>query len=158
LAPPEDAPAPVRVPPAPAAAREARVEILSDPPAQVYVNGAFVSASPAFVTAPPGRVQVRVSDSVRGLDKAFQLELEPGDNGRKSLVVLQRPVDFRVTPWATVFVDGRKLGDTPFDGPISLYEGKHKIRLVNPDLGVNRTVDFEVGAGPNVLKARLDDG
>jgi len=150
------APAPVAAPVAVAAPRGADVEIVTDPPAQVYVNGDFVSASPARVATAAGRVQVRVFDSTRGVDKTFSVELSTGDNGRKVLAVASRPVEFRVTPWATVFVDGKKLGDTPFDAPVSLYEGKHKVKLVNPELGVNRSLDLDVGAGPNVVKARLD--
>jgi len=143
-------------PAVPAVAQVAQVDILTDPPAQVYVNGVFVSASPAHFSGAVGRVQVRVFDSVRGVDKIFPVELTVGDNGRKVLAVASRPVEFRVTPWATVFVDGNKLGDTPFDGPVSLYEGKHKVKLVNPELGVNRALVLDVGAGPNVVKARLD--
>jgi serine/threonine-protein kinase len=52
----------------------------------------------------------------------------------------------RVLPWASVFVDGRMVGTTPFE-PISVASGRHRVELVNDELHVKRNLTVEVKAG-----------
>jgi serine/threonine-protein kinase len=138
-----------------AEAREARVEIVTDPPVQVYVNGAFVSVSPAKLTVAAGTVKVTMRDSNLGLDKSVVLELAAGENGTKRLTAARRPLEFRVNPWATVYLDGKLLGDTPMD-PVNVWEGRHRVTLVNPEFENKKILDIEVtGSGPNVVKAQF---
>jgi serine/threonine-protein kinase len=66
------------------------------------------------------------------------------------------PVEFRVTPWARVFLDGQPIGETPMD-PLRVEEGLHEVKLVNAELGTERVLLVKVGAGPNVVKVRMDD-
>jgi hypothetical protein len=40
-------------------------------------------------------------------------------------------------PWATVYVDGELVGETP-RGPWMLEAGVHRVRLVNCELAVER--------------------
>ncbi len=51
-----------------------------------------------------------------------------------------------VQPWATVEIDGEKIGDTPFPARV-LSPGKHKVVLTNADLNrrVVRTIHVESG-------------
>ncbi len=42
-------------------------------------------------------------------------------------------VKLAVKPWGTIFVDGKQKGVTPPLKKISVTEGKHKIRIVNPN-------------------------
>lgn len=64
-------------------------------------------------------------------------------------------LDVRVRPWATVVVDGREVGQTPFR-PISLAPGKHTVRLTNPELQHDEQFEVEVRAGEiNVVKREL---
>jgi eukaryotic-like serine/threonine-protein kinase len=50
-------------------------------------------------------------------------------------------LELRVRPYATVFIDGKKVGDTPM-APVELTAGSHVVKLSNPDLAktVTRTV------------------
>jgi serine/threonine-protein kinase len=66
------------------------------------------------------------------------------------------PVTLRVMPWATVYVDGELVGETPM-GPVMLEAGVHRVRLVNGELGVEREVALEVGTGhANSLRVQLE--
>ncbi len=48
------------------------------------------------------------------------------------------------TPWAYVFIDGKKAGETPFGEPFKLKEGKHIIRFENPSReAVTETVEIK---------------
>jgi hypothetical protein len=54
-------------------------------------------------------------------------------------------------PWSQVFVDGRMVGNTP-QLNIALAPGKHKIKLVNPQLGMSKNFDVAVQAGKATTK------
>ncbi|MGB8933190.1 MAG: PEGA domain-containing protein, partial [Anaeromyxobacteraceae bacterium] len=48
------------------------------------------------------------------------------------------------SPWATLFVDGRRLGDTPRE--VRLPAGSHRVRVVHPRLGaVEGAVEIVAG-------------
>jgi serine/threonine-protein kinase len=49
-------------------------------------------------------------------------------------------------PWSNVFVDGRLVGNTPQMG-IQLSAGRHRITLVNKDLGIRKMVEVTIVAG-----------
>ena len=54
-------------------------------------------------------------------------------------------VSFRVHPFATVHVGGKKFGMTPLDGPIALPAGTYSARLV----GELRTEKRKLTVKPN---------
>ncbi len=55
-------------------------------------------------------------------------------------------LNLRTTPWTTVYLGKRKLGDTPLVG-VSLPAGNHLLRVVNPEAGVQSSI--EVAIQPN---------
>ena len=64
---------------------------------------------------------------------------------------------FRIRPYATVFLDGTALGQTPFEKPVPVTVGTHTVRLINRELGKDVTRTFEVKAGqPNIFKHDLE--
>jgi serine/threonine-protein kinase len=54
-------------------------------------------------------------------------------------------------PWAQVFIDGKLVGNTPQLG-IPLKAGSHRVKLVNPDLGLSKQITVKVKAGQTVTK------
>jgi serine/threonine protein kinase len=58
----------------------------------------------------------------------------------------------RVKPWAHVFVDGRAAGSTPISRELS--PGKHRVKLVNEDLGKSESVVVTIAAGRELLIER----
>ncbi len=63
-------------------------------------------------------------------------------------------LDINARPWARVFLDGKHVGYTP----LSLEHvpaGRHVLRLVNPDLGVERRISVKVKPGA-VRKVAVD--
>ncbi|MBZ4417276.1 serine/threonine-protein kinase [Myxococcus sp. RHSTA-1-4] len=66
-------------------------------------------------------------------------------------------LEFRIRPYADVFVDGRSLGQTPLS-PIRLAEGRHTVKAVNLKLGREVTRTVEIQAGRTALfKINLED-
>ncbi|TQF16461.1 serine/threonine protein kinase [Myxococcus llanfairpwllgwyngyllgogerychwyrndrobwllllantysiliogogogochensis] len=64
-------------------------------------------------------------------------------------------VEFRIRPYAVVYLDKRLLGETPL-AVIDVPAGVHTVTAVNPRLGKKVTRSFEVKAGvANVFKLNL---
>jgi serine/threonine-protein kinase len=63
-------------------------------------------------------------------------------------------IDLLVEPWANVYLGTRRIGEAPVRG-LRLPVGRHRLRLVNPVLGRDTSIDVEVpSAKPYVV--RLD--
>ena len=65
-------------------------------------------------------------------------------------------LEFRIRPYATVFLDDRKLGDTPLPA-VSVPLGKHKLRLVNPAFGKDVELTIVIHPGENVVKHNMKE-
>jgi eukaryotic-like serine/threonine-protein kinase len=66
-------------------------------------------------------------------------------------------LEFRIRPYATVYLDGKPLGQTPLRS-VSVPAGKHHIRMVNEKLAKDVKVEFVVKANDeNVFKYNLKD-
>lgn len=137
------------------AKKAASFRLESSPSAQARVNGKFVGLTPVNVTGlEPGRVEVEVYDSRLGFRKKEQVQLAAGDNGTRKIMVAPAKLEFRVRPYATVILNDKTLGQTPF-AAVDVYEGVYKVRLVNRDLNKDVTVKFDVKPGGNVFKYNL---
>ncbi len=67
------------------------------------------------------------------------------------------PVEFRIRPFAIVYVDGKEIGETPF-APVTMTLGRHKIRLVNAKLHKDQVIEFVVKPHEeNVFKFNLNE-
>jgi hypothetical protein len=118
---------------APAAeqAQVASVRFESQPPLHVRIGDRILGTTPVVVRLPaPGPVDVELFDTGLGLTRREHVELAAGDNGTRTVTFEKGAIDFQLQPGITVFVDGKKLGQAPFEKPVPLYEGKHPVRLV----------------------------
>ncbi|SEU31823.1 serine/threonine-protein kinase [Stigmatella erecta] len=81
--------------------------------------------------------------------------VDPPPPKRRPAAVQKGTLEFRVRPYATVFIDGKKVGDTPMPA-VELSAGTHVVKLTNPDLAktVTRTVTVKPQE-PTILKVNL---
>jgi serine/threonine-protein kinase len=64
---------------------------------------------------------------------------------------------FRVRPFATVFINGKSQGQTPF-APVELPAGTYSLRFVNDELKKNVSRTVELKAGENrIIKLNLEE-
>jgi serine/threonine-protein kinase len=49
-------------------------------------------------------------------------------------------------PWAEVSIDGRPVGNTPLMN-LTLSAGAHRVRLRNPQFGLEKTIKVQIVAG-----------
>ena len=65
-------------------------------------------------------------------------------------------LELRIRPYATVYLDDRKLGDTPLP-VITVPVGKHKLRLVNPAFAKDVELSITIKPGDNLVKHNLKE-
>jgi serine/threonine-protein kinase len=54
-------------------------------------------------------------------------------------------------PWSQVYVDGRLIGNTP-QMNVPLSPGSHSLKLVNPQLGMSKTLKIKIQNGQVTTK------
>jgi serine/threonine-protein kinase len=52
-------------------------------------------------------------------------------------------------PWSQVFIDGTLVGTTP-KIDLRVSAGPHRVRLVNPELGLSKTFQVDASAGQTI--------
>lgn len=108
------------------------------------VPEAITEAPVDTLPVPTGATPMSVAETTMGEPTEPAEPAEPTGNG---------VVVFASTPWAEVYIDGRRLGVTPLRE--RLPRGRHVIRLVNPALGseLSRTINLD---GGQTLRLRAD--
>lgn len=93
---------------------------------------------------PPGRHTVTLSNADLGYRAGHTVNIEPGEEHRLS-VVPSTPVNLNASPWAEVWIDGRRVGETPMAG-VSIPLGTRDIIFRHPDFADRRlTPTIKVG-------------
>jgi serine/threonine-protein kinase len=95
------------------------------------------------VALPAGTTRLALRSASPPIDQALTVALTAGEETVREIEFGQGSVQLLVKPWADVFVDGAKVGITPMP-PLKLFEGTHRIKLVNGELNVTRTVTVTV--------------
>jgi hypothetical protein len=127
-------------------APEATMRFESKPPLHVRVGDHIVGTTPVVVRFPAsGPADVELFDTGLGLTRVEHVEVTAGDNGVRTVTFEKGAIDFQVQPGIVVYVDGKKLGEAPFEKPVPLYEGKHPVRLVLGDQEERRLVTVAPG-------------
>ncbi|WP_170205851.1 PEGA domain-containing protein [Archangium gephyra] len=67
---------------------------------------------------------------------------------RAAKSIAKGKVEFRVRPYATVFLSGKELGDTPMD-PVELPPGNYTVKLVNKSM--TKTLSIRVVNGETTV-------
>jgi eukaryotic-like serine/threonine-protein kinase len=86
------------------------------------------------------------------------LPVEPKPPIAKTPVVKKPPVviasgklTLKTTPWSTVYLGKKKLGDTPLLN-VPLPAGKHLLRLVNPESNAENSIEVEIKSNETTVK------
>jgi len=138
--------------------RPARLQILCDPWAEVYVDDILIGKTPLrFIQVEPGEHRLVFRHPT--FAPIFRdVEAKPAENitlkinfwntvGR--IVIL-------VDPWAEVYVDGDLIDVTPLKEPLIVSLGKHTVTLKNPLTDTwEKELTFRKGDPPCTLKVAL---
>jgi serine/threonine-protein kinase len=141
---PKIAAAEAAAPVVPATAEPARLTVSANAPCEVFLDGKALGRAPIVYGVENPGAHVLKCRNVFGGEAAAQLQLEAGRAQTQELVFGSGILEFAVVPYATVTIDGKSHGDTPFE-PVRLLEGTHKIELRNGEQVVARSVRLRAG-------------
>jgi hypothetical protein len=121
----------------------------------ILENGRLLGSSQSGrVTLPAGAHQLELVNQALGYRITRTVQVNPGANTPVNLEFPKGTLALNAIPWAEVFVDGQKVGDTPIGNlPVSL--GSHEVVFRNPDLGEQRMTATVTLTAPTRLSVDL---
>ena len=113
------------------------------------------SSEESRLMLPPGRHRLTFSNKELGFSQSQDVDIEPG--GVKSVTIdPMGHVNLNANPWAEVYLDGVKLGDTPLAG-IQVRLGTREFVFKNPQFGEQRiTATVRGGRQPQLISHDFD--
>ncbi len=112
---------------------------------QVSIGSRVIGSSARRISMPAGRHTVELVNDAVGFRTTEQVEIAAGRNTALDVTVPEGRVNVNATPWATVWIGDRRLGDTPLAN-IALPAGEYEFIFRHPELGERRHVAV-VGPG-----------
>ena len=131
--------APAEEPPAPPSAPLAGWISVKLPFAlEIYEGGRMLGTTVADrVMLAAGTHNLEFVNQTLGLRLAKTINIQAGRVNTLSLEIPNGTVNLNATPWAEVFIDGQRVGETPI-GNLSVPVGPHEIVFRHPQFGERR--------------------
>jgi hypothetical protein len=101
---------------------------------EIYENARFAGTSSSELTLPPGVHRLELVNKSLNYRTVESVQVEAGKTARIPASVPTGVVSFNALPWAEVFLDGRKVGDTPL-GQVPIAIGAHDVVFRHPQYG-----------------------
>jgi len=118
--------------PRPATPLSGTLQVTCSPQVRVFWRGRDLGQSPLTITIAAGRQRLVLRNAQLGINIVRRVTVRAGGRSRLETEVQQGALLVKARPWAHVEIDGRRRGTTPMK-PIKLYEGHHKVKLINTD-------------------------
>jgi serine/threonine protein kinase len=137
-------------PPRPVAMAEGKGKLVVDsrPWTNVSIDGTSYGTTPLGpVDLEAGLHDVELLNRAGGIRVKKQIRILAGQTQRVMEKFGQGQLQVFVKPFGEVFVNGQSKGMTPLDGPITLYEGTHTVRVINSKDGKEETRQVKLTAG-----------
>jgi len=132
------------------------LSVATTPAAKILVDGKEVGTTPVSkITLEAGEHEVVIVHDGLGIHETLKVTIEAGKNRAivKNLESKAPPkakksgtLSVTTAPSTSVYVDGKGVGTTPIV-KLGLAAGKHKLRLVNEDEGIEKTLTIKIEAG-----------
>src|SRR5215204_1401994 len=94
-----------------------------------------------------GRHALEVVNEAIGYRAMKTVNVAPGQTANIKLDLPKAPMALNAVPWAEVWVDGDRVGETPI-GSVQVSIGPHEVVFRHPELGERRVVTTVTLAGP----------
>jgi len=105
---------------------------------EVRENGKLLGTSDAdriMLTA--GRHDIELTNDTLGYHATRGVVVPPGKVAPVTVELPQGVINLNAAPWAEVFIDGRRVGETPI-GNLAVTIGPHEVVFRHPQLGEKR--------------------
>jgi serine/threonine protein kinase len=115
---------------------------------QLYENQRLLGSSQTDrIMVPVGRHDIEVVNEALGYRAAKTVNVSPGQTATIKLDLPKAPMALNAVPWAEVWVDGERAGETPI-GSVQVSIGPHEVVFRHPELGEKRVITTVTLAGP----------
>ena len=115
---------------------------------QLFENQRLLGSSQSDrIMVSVGRHDVEVVNEALGYRATKTVNVAPGQTANLKLDLPKAPMALNAVPWAEVFVDGDRVGETPI-GSVQVNIGPHEVVFRHPELGERRVVTTVTLAGP----------
>ena len=105
---------------------------------QIHENGQLLGTNrSAKIAAPVGRHDLEISNDALGYRVTRSITVAPGETSAMKLEPPKGSLSLNATPWAEVWIDGQRAGETPI-GNVQLSIGQHEVVFRHPELGERR--------------------
>lgn len=112
--------------------------ISSPVPAQILENGTLLGTTDTpRILLPVGAHDLDVVNDALGYREQRRVMIASGRTAAIELAAVNGVVSVNAQPWAEVFIDGQRVGETPI-GNLSIPIGHHQLLLRHPQLGERR--------------------
>lgn len=101
---------------------------------EVFEDGRRLGLTGTRLTVAPGPHLLEIVSDTLAFRTEARVEVVAGRNSRVPVALPKGTVHLNAAPWAEVWVDGAKVGETPI-GNLSLPIGPHEIVFKHPELG-----------------------
>ena len=114
------------------------VSVSSPVAVQLYENGRLLGSNQTDrVMVSAGSHQIEVVNAVLGYRVIHSVQVPPGKVAAITIKLPNGTIALNAVPWAEVWIDGEKIGDTAI-GNLSVAVGPHEIIFRHPELGEQR--------------------
>jgi hypothetical protein len=113
----------------------------------VLEGGRRVGVTGKRLTLAPGPHVLEIASETLAFRTQANVEVVAGRNHRVPVVLPKGTVHLNAAPWAEVWIDGTKVGETPV-GNLKLPIGPHEIVFKHPELGEQLHAATVTAAGP----------
>ena len=114
------------------------VSVSSPVPVQLFENGKLLGTNQTDrVMVSAGSHQIEVVNEALGYRVIHSVQVPAGKVAPITIKLPNGTIALNAIPWAEVWIDGQKVGETPI-GNLSVSVGSHEIIFRHPDLGEQR--------------------
>jgi hypothetical protein len=121
---------------------------------QVFEGDTLIGVTTDRLSLPVGPHDLRIVSETLAFETRLHAEIFPGKTTRLPLTLPKGTIALNATPWAEVWIDGEKIGETPI-GNYAITIGPHEIVFKNPDLGEQHHAATVTAAAPVKLSVDL---
>ena len=129
----------------PSSADPGWLSVASEVELQVHENGELLGTSRARIMLLAGRHEIDLVNEELGVRAREEVQVVPGGTAALEIDLPPGRLDVNALPWAEVWLDGQRLGETPL-GAVPARIGRHVLTFRHPRLG-ERQVPCVVAAG-----------
>jgi hypothetical protein len=130
------------------------IEVVSPLPLNVSEGGRALGTSGSPIQVSAGRHTLAIGREDLGYQVAQVVDVKPGQPQRIQPVLPSGVANLNATPWAEVWIDGRKVGETPLGG-VQLTIGPHEVQFRHPELGDQTRTLMVTTGGVTLLSVEL---